>query len=96
MIRRLYAAALTAFAVVAVFFVLAVTQRPPAQTSQAAPAVLVRSATGALVPATVAPGGAHATTQTSQVASGTTTLVQGANGSLVPTAVQTHVTTRTS
>jgi hypothetical protein len=100
MMRRVWAAVLTALAVVGVFLVLAVSQR------QAAPSqpqvVLTRTASGALVPMTTAPSGSvHGTTQTSPAAAGTTqaaSYVQTSSGQLVPVASSTapQATTRTS
>jgi hypothetical protein len=78
MMQRIWAAICTAWAVIAVFAVLAVTHRQAGPSSSAAnPVVLVRSANGSLVPVSL-PGGAHATTQSSQVGVGT--VVQGASG----------------
>jgi hypothetical protein len=87
MMQRVWAAICTAWAVIAVFAVLAVTHNQSTPSSSAAnPVVLVRSASGALVPVSV-PSGAHATTQSSQVSGGS------ANG-LVQTGSQP--TTRSS
>jgi hypothetical protein len=95
MMRRIWAAVCTAFAVVAVFAVLAVTHRQPVTTGAAASqVVLVRSATGALVPVTVPGGGAHATTQSSPPAGGS--IVQGPNGQITAVTSPTHPTSRSS
>ena len=94
MMQRVWAAICTAFAVVAVFAVLAVTHRQPATAaSGAGSVVLVRSDDGGLVPVTVPSGGVHATTQTSPATGGS--LVQGTNGQIVA-AAQSHPTTRSS
>jgi hypothetical protein len=91
MMQRVWAAICTAWAVIAVFAVLAVTHnRPTPSASAANPVVLVRSANGALVPVSL-PSGAHATTQSSPASGGS--LVQTANG-LVQ--VGSHPTTRSS
>jgi hypothetical protein len=95
MMRRVWAAICTAFAVVAVFAVLAVTHRQPV--TSAAPGgqvVLVRSAGGGLVPVTVPGGGVHATTQTSPAAGGS--IVQAPNGQLTALAAPQQPTTRSS
>jgi hypothetical protein len=97
MMRRIWAAVCTAFAIAAVFTVLAVAHRAPSSSaSGAGKVVLVRSDDGGLVPVTVGAGGAHATTQTSPASGGGTTVVQGANGQ--PTVVKAagHPTTRSS
>ena len=88
MIRRLTAAALTMLSVLAVFLVLALAHRP-----SVAPAVLVRTASGQLVPAAPS-AGVHATTQTSPGA-GATQLV-GATQSPTLAAGAATATTRTS
>jgi hypothetical protein len=90
MMQRVWAAICTAWAVIAVFAVLAVTHnRPTSSASAANPVVLVRSASGALVPVSL-PSGAHATTQTSPAA--------GGNGLNAAGLIQTgsHPTTRSS
>jgi hypothetical protein len=107
--RRIWAAFTAGLAVVAVFLVLALTQRPVAPApAQATQIVMARSANGTLVPVPVAPSGSvHATTQTSPAAAtaGTSpagqpvTYVKTASGAFVPvsagsTAVQP--TTRSS
>ena len=56
--------------------------------------MLVRSATGALVPVTVPGGGAHATTQSSPPAGGS--IVQGPNGQITAVTSPTHPTSRSS
>jgi hypothetical protein len=95
MMRRVWAATCTAFAVVAVFAVLAVTHRPPVTSaSGAGPVVLVRTAGGALVPVPLAGGGVHATTQSSPVAGGAA--VPGANGQVTAVTAPRHPTTRSS
>ena len=96
MMRRVWAAICTAFAVVAVFAVLAVTHRQPV--TSAAPGgqvVLVRSAGGGLVPVTLPGGGVHATTQTSP-ATGGASFVQGPNGQITAVTSPAHPTTRSS
>ena len=91
MMQRIWAAICTAWAVIAVFTVLAVTHNQSTPSSSAAaPVTLVRAANGSLVPVSL-PSGAHATTQSSQVSGGS--LVQTANG-LVQ--VGSHPTTRSS
>ncbi len=91
MMARIWAALCTAVAVVAVFAVIVVTHnRPSSSASAASPVVLVRTASGALVPVSLN-NGAHATTQTSPASGGS--VVQGANG-LVQTG--SHPTTRSS
>jgi hypothetical protein len=90
MMRRILAGICTAFAVVSVFVVLALTHNRGPSTSAASPVVLVRAATGALVPVAL-PGGAHATTQTSPASPGS--LVQTATG---PVQSGSHPTTRSS
>jgi hypothetical protein len=95
MMRRVWAAICTAFAVVAVFAVLAVTHRQPATAaSGAGSVVLVRSDDGGLVPVTVPSGGVHATTQTSPTTGGS--LVQSTSGQMVTATTQSHPTTRSS
>jgi hypothetical protein len=96
MMRRIWAAVCTAFAVVAVFAVLAVTHRQPVTSAAAgSQVVLVRSATGALVPVTLPAAGVHATTQSSPAAGGTS-LVQGPSGQITAVASPTHPTSRSS
>lgn len=91
MMQRVWAAICTAWAVIAVFAVLAVTHNQSTPSASAAnPIVLVRSANGALVPVSV-PSGAHATTQTSPAAGGS--VVQTGNGLAQ---VGSHPTTRSS
>lgn len=91
MMQRVWAAICTAWAVIAVFAVLAVTHNQSTPSASAAnPVVLVRSATGALVPVSL-PNGAHATTQSSPGAAGS--VLQTANG---PVQVGSHPTTRSS
>jgi len=91
MMQRIWAAICTAWAVIAVFAVLAVTHNRSTPSSSAAnPIVLVRSANGSLVPVSL-PSGAHATTQSSQVGGGA--VLQGASG-LSQTG--SHPTTRSS
>jgi hypothetical protein len=89
MMQRVWAAICTAWAVIAVFAVLAVTHNQSTSSAAAAnPVVLVRSASGALVPVSL-PSGAHATTQTSPA---------GGNGVNAAGLIQTgsHPTTRSS
>lgn len=90
MMQRVWAAICTAWAVIAVFAVLAVThnQSTPSASGQS-PIVLVRSPSGALVPVSLG-NGAHATTQTSPASGGS---LQTANG-LFQTG--SHPTTRSS
>ena len=93
MMRRIWAAVCTAFAVVAVFAVLTVTHRQSVTSAAAgSQVVLVRSATGALVPVTVP--GVHATTQSSPAAGGS--IVQGPNGQITAVTSPTHPTSRSS
>jgi hypothetical protein len=106
MMRRLVATLATALALLAVFGVLALRQRQSATgTAQATRVVLVRTASGALVPvAAPSAAGVHATTSSSGAApaSGTgTVLVRGAGGSLVSVNLAAqqpaaHATTQTS
>ena len=94
MIRRVYAALCAAFAVVAVFGVLAFQQRTLAPTATATPVVMARSASGALVPVTTGPPTVHATTSSSGVPTQSATAgggtgsavlyVKNASGSFVP------------
>jgi hypothetical protein len=96
MMRRVWAAVCTAFAVVAVFAVLAVTHRQSiTSAATGSQVVLVRSASGALVPATLPGGGVHATTQSSPSAGGTS-FVQGPNGQITAVNSPTHPTSRSS
>jgi hypothetical protein len=96
MMRRVWAAVCTVFAVVAVFAVLAVTQRHAITTAASSgQVVLVRSASGSLVPVTVPSGGVHATTQSSP-ASGGGSVVLGANGQVTAVTSPTHPTSRSS
>ena len=83
-IRRLWAAALTLLAVVAVFAVLAAAQRPFSTPAT----VLARTASGQLV-RVPASGGVHATTQTSPAAASVA-------ASASPSAVAAAPATRTS
>ena len=85
--RRVWAAIVTAVAIILVFTVLAVAHRTPAPSATGASTghvVWVHSDDGGLVPVTVGSGGAHATTQTSP-AGGGSAVVNGAQ----PTAVKT-------
>jgi hypothetical protein len=68
MIRRIYAGISAAVAVIAVFGVLAFTQRPAAPTATSTTVVMARTANGLLVPVSVAPSSVHATTSSSGVA----------------------------
>ena len=95
LMRRVWAAIATAVAIVAVFTVLAVAHRAPnaATTGTSSGHVVwVSSDDGGLVPVTVAAGGAHATTQTSPAAGGSSV----ANGGLTPVQTTSHPTTHTS
>jgi hypothetical protein len=94
--RRVWAAIATAVAIIVVFTVLAVAHRTPtasATGTSTGHVVWVRSDDGGLVPVTVGPGGAHATTQTSPAAGGSAA-TNGAQLTAVKTA--SHPTTHTS
>ena len=84
MIQRIWAAIAATLAVVAVFVVLAVSQRPP--TVAGTSVVMTRTASGQLVPVANGSNGVHATTSSSTVAAGgqAVTYVKTANGNLVP------------
>jgi hypothetical protein len=94
MIRRIYAGISAAVAVIAVFGVLAFTQRPAAPTATGSTFVMARTANGSLVPVSTAPSTVHATTSSSGVATqspaaggGTgsaVVYVKNAKGSFVP------------
>jgi len=97
MMRRIWAAVCTAFAVVAVFAVLAVTHRQSITSAAGGSQVtLVRSSSGALVPVTLPGSSVHATTSSSPSAGGTTQFVQGANGQITAVTSPTHPTSRSS
>jgi hypothetical protein len=104
MMRRIWAGIAATCAVIAIFVVLAASQRP-VLTGGGTAVVMARTATGALVP--VKPGSAavHATTSSSTVASSSSTsggqavtYVKAANGAFVPvsSAAPAAAVTRTS
>lgn len=81
MMQRIWAGIIATWAVIAIFAVLAFSQRPPAPASSGV--VLARSASGKLVPVAPSAGVSHATTGSSSVAAG------GATGQPVVTYVKT-------
>jgi hypothetical protein len=87
MMQRIWAGIIATWAVIAIFAVLAFSQRPPAPASSGV--VLARSASGKLVPVAPSGGVSHATTGSSSIAaSGATaqpvTYVKTTSGSYVP------------
>jgi hypothetical protein len=90
MMRRVWAAIATAWAVMAVFVVLAFPQRATPPASAGTGVVMARSASGGLVPVATGTGAVHATTSSSVVAAGgggggqAVTYVKTAAGAFVP------------
>ena len=87
MMQRIWAGIIATWAVIAIFAVLAFSQRPPAPASSGV--VLARSASGKLVPVAPSAGVSHATTGSSSVAAGgatgqPVTYVKTTSGSYVP------------
>lgn len=104
MMRRIWAGIAATWAVIAIFVVLAASQRPVLPGGGTA-VVMARTATGALVPVTTGSAAVHATTSSSTVASsgsaGTgpvVTYVKAANGAFVrvSSAAPVAAVTRTS
>lgn len=96
MMRRIWAAIAAAWAVIAVFGVLALTQRPAVSGTSGTTVVMARTASGTLVPTTTSTA-VHATTSSSAVAAPATTgggpnvtgsgavlYVKNPNGTFVP------------
>lgn len=96
MMRRIWAGIAAAWAVIAVFGVLALTQRPTVTGTAGTTVVMTRTATGTLVPTTTSTA-VHATTSSSGVAapaasvggtnatgSGAVLYVKNPNGTFVP------------
>ena len=96
MMRRIWAGIAAAWAVIAVFGVLALTQRPTVSGTAATTVVMTRTATGTLVPTTTSTA-VHATTSSSGVAapaaagggtnapsSGAVLYVKNPNGTFAP------------
>jgi len=103
MMRRIWAGIAATWAVIAIFVVLAASQRPALTGGTAV--VMARTATGALVPVTTGSTGVHATTSSSGVAASSSTgggqavtYVKSANGTFVPvsSAVPAAAVTRSS
>jgi hypothetical protein len=85
MMQRIWAGIAATWAVIAVFTVLAFSQRPPVPPTGTV--VMARTASGRLVPVAPAAGASHATTGSSSVAGGQpVTYVRTASGALVPAA----------
>jgi hypothetical protein len=104
MMRRIWAGIAATWAVIAIFVVLAASQRPAFPVAGTA-VVMARTASGALVPVTPTSSAVHATTSSSRVATGgsvvagqAVTYVKTANGSFVPvsSAAPAAAVTRTS
>ena len=90
MMRQVWAAIATAWAVMAVFVVLAFSQRATLPAATGTGVVMARSASGGLVPVATGTGAVHATTSSSVVAPAggpggqAVTYVKTAAGTLVP------------
>jgi hypothetical protein len=90
MMRQVWASIATAWAVMAVFVVLALSQRATLPAATGAGVVMARSASGGLVPVATGTGAVHATTSSSVVAPAgggggqAVTYVKTAAGNLVP------------